>query len=98
MGKEIYTMLTKGNDGKFMISTYETIEKANKALEMHVDAQKDIEGVGGNVYVNYHKHERLSVPDFVLKPDSVLSHVTINIQNDGNLIKTDRYIIKTSIE
>lgn len=98
MGKEIYTMLTKGNDGRFMVSTYETLENANKALEMHVDAQKDIEGLGGNVYVNRHKYEQLSVPGFILKPDSVLSHVTITIQNGENLIRTDRYIIKTCIE
>lgn len=98
MKKEAYIILTRGNDGKFCISTYETIEKANKMLETYVAAQKDIEGVGGNVYIDYHKHERLCVPEFALKPDAVISHVTFNSVADGKVIKTDRYIIKTNLE
>ena len=77
---------------------YETLEKAQEMLETYISAQKDIEGVGGNVYIDYHKLERLSVPGFVLKPDSIISHVTFNTMFDGNLIKTDRYIIKTNLE
>jgi hypothetical protein len=98
MKKEIYIMLTKGNDGKFCISTYETLEKAQKMLETYIAAQKDIEGVGGNVYIDYHKFERLSVPGFALKPDAIITHVTFNSMADGKVIKTDRYIIKANLE
>lgn len=98
MKKEVYTMLTRGNDGKFVISTYETLEKAQDMLETYIAAQKDIEGVGGNVYIDYHKLERLSVPEFALKPDAIISHVTFNVMTGGKLIKTDRYIIKTNLE
>ena len=98
MKKEIYIMLTKGNDGKFCISTYETLEKAQKMLETYIAAQKDIEGVGGNVYIDYHKFERLSVPGFALKPDTIITHVTFNSVVDGKVIKTDRYIIKANLE
>lgn len=98
MKKEIYIMLTKGNDGKFCISTYETLEKAQKMLETYIAAQKDIEGVGGNVYIDYHKFEHLSVPGFALKPDVIITHVTFNSMADGKVIKTDRYIIKANLE
>lgn len=98
MKKEVYIMLTQGNDGKFCISTYETLEKAQKRLETYVAAQKDIEGVSGNVYIDRHELERLSVPGFVLRPDAIISHVTFNSMVDGKLIKTDRYIIKTNLE
>ena len=98
MKKEVYIMLTRGNDGKFTIGSYETLEKAQEMLETYIAAQKDIEGVGGNVYIDYHKLERLSVPEFALKPDAVVAHVTFNVMAGGKLIKTDRYIIKTSLE
>ena len=98
MKKEVYTMLTRGNDGKFCISIYETLEKAQKMLETYIAAQKDIEGVSGNVHIDYHKFERLSVPEFALKPDAVVAHVTFNVMTGGKLIKTDRYIIKTNLE
>lgn len=98
MEKEIYIILTRGNDGKFCISAYETLEKAKDALKMYVEAQKDIEGVSGNVYVDYHELELLSVPGFILRPDTVVSHVTFNSMVDGKLIKTDRYLIKITME
>ena len=98
MKKEVYIMLTRGNDGKLCISTYETLEKAQKRLETYVAAQKDIEGVSGNVYIDRHELERLSVPGFILRPDAIISHVTFNSMVDGKLIKTDRYIIKTNLE
>jgi len=98
MEKEVYIILTRGNDGKFTISTYETLEKAQERLETYIAAQKEIEGVGGNVYVDYHKLERLSVPGFVLRPDAVVAHVTFNAMFDGKVVKTDRYIIKSKME
>ena len=98
MKKEIYILLTRGNDGKFVIATYETLEKAQKMLETYLEAQKDIEGVDGDVYIDNHNHERLSVPAFALKPDAVVSHVTFNSMSGGKVIKTDRYIIKTNLE
>lgn len=98
MKKEVYILLTKGNDGKFNISAYETLEKAREMLETYIAAQKDIEGVGGNVYIDYHKLERVSVPGFALKPDAVVAHVTFNAMSDGKVIKTDRYIVKTNLE
>ena len=98
MKKEIYILLTKGNDGKFCIGTYETLEQAQKMLETYIAAQKDIEGLGGNVYIDYHKFERLSIPEFALKPDAIVAHVTFNSMADGKVIKTDRYIIKTNLE
>ena len=98
MEKEVYTMLTRGNDGKFVISTYETLEKAQDMLETYIAAQKDIEGLDGNVYIDRHELELLSVPGFVLRPDAIISHVTFNSMVDGKVIKTDRYIIKTTLD
>jgi len=98
MKKEIYIMLTRGNDGKFTIGTYETLERAQERLETYIAAQKDIEGLGGNVYIDRHELELLSVPGFVLRPDAVVAHVTFNVMTGGKLIKTDRYIIKTNLE
>ena len=98
MEKEVYIILTRGNDGKFTISTYETLDRAQERLETYIAAQKDIEGLGGNVYIDYHKFERLSVPGFALKPDAVIAHVTFNSMADGKVIKTDRYIIKANLE
>ena len=98
MEKEVYTMLTRGNDGKFVISIYETLEKAQDMLETYIAAQKDIEGLDGNVYIDRHELELLSVPGFVLRPDAIISHVTFNSMVDGKVIKTDRYIIKTTLD
>lgn len=98
MKKEIYIMLTRGNDGKFAISTYNTFNQAKKALESHLETQQNIEGVSGdNVYIDYHTWEALSVPGFVLRYDDVLSHVTLNISANGKVTKTDRYIIKSTL-
>ena len=98
MEKEVYIILTRGNDGKFCISTYETLERAQERLETYIAAQKDIEGLNGSVYIDYHELELLSVPGFILRPDAVVSHVTFNSIVDGKLIKTDRYLIKTTME
>lgn len=98
MEKEVYILLTRGKDGKFCISTYETLETAQKWLETYLEAQTDIEGVGGNVYIDRHEHEELSIPEFVLRPDSIVSRVTFNALVDGKVIKTDRYIIKRKME
>ena len=97
MEKEIYIILTRGDDGSFTISTYETLEKAKERLEVYLSAQKDIEGVGCDVYIDYHEHERLSVPGFVLRPNDVISHVTFNSARDGKVFRTDRYIIKSKL-
>ena len=97
MEKEIYIILSRGDDGSFTISTYETLEKAKERLEVYLSAQKDIEGVGCDVYIDYHKYERLSVPGFVLRPNDVISHVTFNSARDGKVFRTDRYIIKSRL-
>jgi len=97
----IYLILTKGSDGKFTTSAYQTIEGAKKALEMYTEAQKDIEALDGNIYVDRHELERLSVPGFILGLDDVIEHVTINVPThfDGKdrVIKTDRYIVRVQI-
>lgn len=97
----IYLILTKGSDGKFTISAYQTIEDAEKALEMYIEAQKDIEALDGNIYVDRHELERLSIPGFILGPDDVIKHVTINVPAhfDGKdrVVKTDRYIVRVKI-
>lgn len=97
----IYLILTKGSDGKFTTSAYQTIEDAEKALEMYIEAQKDIEALDGNIYVDRHELERLSIPGFILGPDDVIKHVTINVPAhfDGKdrVIKTDRYIVRVKI-
>lgn len=98
MKKEIYIILTRGNDGKFTISTYKTLDRAQERLETYIAAQKDIEGLDGNVYIDRHELETLSVPGFVLRPDAIISHVTFNSMVDGKVIKTDRYIIKTTLD
>lgn len=99
--KYIYLILCKGSDGKFTTSAYETFEKAQKALEMYVEAQKEIEGLGDNVYVDRHEHERLRLPEFVMRDDDILSHVTINyiahFDGKDRTVKTDRYIIRIPI-
>jgi hypothetical protein len=97
MGKEVYIILTRGSDGQFTISTYETLDKAKAALDMYVEAQKDIEGLGSNVYIDYHELERLSVPGFVLRPDAIISHVTFNATANGKVVKTDRYLFKVKM-
>ena len=99
--KYIYLILCKGSDNKFTTSAYETVEKAQKALEMYIEAQKEIEGLGDNVYIDRHEHERLRLPEFVMGDDDILSHVTINyiVHFDGKdrIVKTDRYIIRVQI-
>ena len=100
--KYIYLILCKGSDGKFTTSAYETLEKAQKALEMYIEAQKEIEGFSGsNMYVDRHEHERLRLSEFVMRDDDILSHVTINVSAhyDGSdrIVKTDRYIIRSEI-
>ena len=44
MKKEVYIILTRGNDGKFTISAYKTLDRAQERLETYIAAQKDIEG------------------------------------------------------
>ena len=99
--KYIYLILCKGSDNKFTTSAYETFEKAQSALEMYIDAQKEIEGLGDNVYVDRHEHERLRLPEFVMRDDDILAHVTINYMAhfDGKdrVVKTDRYINRVQI-
>ena len=99
--KYIYLILCKGSDNKFTTSAYETIEKARNALEMYVEAQKEIEGLGDNVYVDRHEHERLRLPEFVMRDDDILSHVTINyiahFDGKDRVVKTDRYIVRVQI-
>ena len=99
--KYIYLILCKGSNNKFTTSAYETIEKAQQTLEMYIEAQKEIEGLGDNVYVDRHEHERLRLPEFVMRDDDILSHVTINVSAhyDGSdrIVKTDRYIIRVQI-
>ena len=98
MKKEVYIILTRGNDGKLTISAYETLDRAKERLETYIAAQKDIESLGGNVYIDRHELELLSVPGFVLRPDAIISHVTFNSMVDGKVIKTDRYMIKTTLD
>ena len=98
MAKEIYTMLTRGNDGKFTMNNFETLENANETLEMYIEAQKYIEGQFGTVDVDYHPGEQLFVPGFIVRNDDILSHVTMTINYDtDNMVVTDRYIIKTKL-
>ena len=96
--KYIYLILCKGSDNKFTTSAYETFEKAQAALKMYIEAQKEIEGLGDNVYVDWHKHERLSLPEFVMRDDDILVHVTINsvahYDMKDRVVKTDRYIVR----
>lgn len=101
MKKYIYLIISKRSDGMFTTCTYETLEKAEKALEMLVSAQKDIQGARGNVYIDYHKYERLRFPEFIVWDDDILAHVTVNILTDHDgkdqILKTDRYIIRSEI-
>ena len=102
MKKYIYLMITKGSDGKFTINANETLEDAKKKLEMYIEAQKEIEGLGDNVYVDRHEHERLRFPEFVMRDDDILVHVTVNVSAhyDGKdrIVKTDRYIVRSEIK
>ena len=102
MKKYIYLMLSKGSDGKFTINAHETLESAQKTLEMYIDAQKEIEGLGDNVYVDRHELERLRLPEFVLRDDDILAHVTVNVAAhfDGKdrIMKTERYIVRSEIK
>ena len=95
-------MLSKGSDGKFTINAHETLESAQKTLEMYIDAQKEIEGLGDNVYVDRHELERLRLPEFVLRDDDILAHVTVNVAAhfDGkdHIMKTERYIVRSEIK
>ncbi len=52
----IYLILTKGSDGKFTTSAYQTVEGAEKALEMYIEAQKEIEALDGNIHIDRHKY------------------------------------------
>lgn len=101
MKKYIYLIISKGTDGKFTTSAFETIEKAHEKLEMYIAAQKEIEGLGDNVYIDRHNHERLRLPEFVMRDDDILEHVTINAMAhfDGKdrVVKTERYIIRVQI-
>lgn len=97
----IYLILSKGSDGKFTTSAYQTIENAQKALEMYIEAQKDIEAIGGNIYIDWHKFERLRLPEFVMRDDDILAHVTIHTSPviGGKTVEcvTDRYIVRVAI-
>ena len=97
----IYLILTKGSDGKFTTSAYQTLEDAQKALEMYIEAQKDIEALDGNIYIDRHKFERLRLPEFVMRDDDILAHVTIHTRPviGGKTVEcaTDRYIIRVAV-
>jgi len=97
----IYLILTKGSDGKFTTSAYQTLEDAQKALEMYIEAQKEIEALDGNIYIDRHKYERLKLPEFVMRDDDILSHITVHTRPviGGKTVEctTDRYIIKVAI-
>ena len=92
----IYLILTKGSDGKFSTSAYNTLDDAQKALEMYIEAQKDIESLGGNIYIDRHKFERPRLPEFVMRDDDILAHVTIHTRSVIDGI-TERYIIRVAI-
>ena len=97
----IYLILTKGSDGKFSTSAYNTLDDAQKALEMYIEAQKDIEALDGNIYIDRHKFERPRLPEFVMRDDDILAHVTIHTRPviSGKIVKcvTERYIIRVAI-
>ena len=97
MARDIFTMLTRGNDGRLSVNNFETLEKANETLEMYIEAQKYIEGQFGTVDVDYHSGERLSIPGFVFRSDDIISHVTTIIRYDSDETRTDRYILKTKL-
>ena len=92
----IYLILTKGSDGKFYTSAYNTLDDAQKALEMYIEAQKVIESLDGNIYIDRHKFERLRLPEFVMRDDDILAHVTIHTRSVIDGI-TERYIIRVAI-
>ena len=98
----IYQLITKGSDERFIISAFSDIDVAQKMLETNVAAQKDIEeSCGSQVYIDYHKYERLRFPEFVMRDEDIISHVTVNVAAnfDGKdrICKTERYIVRTSI-
>ena len=97
----IYLILTKGSDGKFTTSAYQTVEGAEKALEMYIEAQKEIEALDGNIHIDRHKYERLRLPEFVMRDDDILTQVTIYtkpiIDGKARDCVTDRYIIRVPI-
>lgn len=99
--KYIYLLLTKGNDGKFTMHAFPSQGAAHARLEMYIEAQKEIEGLGDNVCVDYHQLERLILPEFILGPGDVLEHVTVSvsIHYDGRdrITETDRYIVRVPI-
>ena len=92
----IYLILTKGSDGKFSTSAYNTLDDAQKALEMYIEAQKDIEALDGNIYIDRHKFERPRLPEFVIRDDDILAHVTIHTRQIVKCV-TERYIIRVAI-
>lgn len=97
----IYLVLTKGSDGRFSTTAHKTFEDAQKTLEMYIDAQKDLEALDGNIYIDRHKLERLRLPEFTMKDDDILEQVTIHTMPTiaGKTVKcvTDRYIIRVAI-
>jgi hypothetical protein len=97
----IYLILTKGSDGKFTTSAYQTVEDAEKALEMYIEAQKEIEALGGDIHIDLHKYERLRLPEFVMRDDDILAQVTVYtkpvIAGKPRDCVTDRYIIRVPI-
>lgn len=97
MGREIYNMLTRGDDGMFTISGFETLDNAREALKTRIECQEAIEGKGADMHVDYHTLERLSVPGFVIKPEDVISHVTVFVRRGDVINRTDRYVVKVQI-
>jgi len=97
MRREIYNMLTRGDDGMFTISGFETLDNAREALRTHIECQEAIEGKGADMHVDYHTLERLSVPGFVIKPEDVISHVTVFVRHGDVINRTDRYVVKVQI-
>lgn len=97
----IYLLLTKGSDGKFTTRACNTLEDAQKVLEMYIDAQKELEGFGDNIYIDRHELERLRLPEFIMRDDDILAHVTVNVgaNYDGEfrVCKTERYIIRVEM-
>ena len=94
----IYNLLTKGSDGRFVISAYGTKELAEKALEDHVAAQKELDGLGTDIYIDRHKYDRPILPEIIVRPEDILSWITVNTRVGDKIVKTERYIIRIEIK
>ena len=95
----IYLVLTKGSDGRFATTAHKTLEDAQKTLETYIEAQRDLEALDGNIYIDRHsKLERLRLPEFTMKSDDILEQVTIHtMPTIAGKCVTDRYIVRVPI-